>query len=54
MNLPVGVSAPARLPGLVKLESVGECEALALAPPVVQTPPGVAMGADHHLPACRY
>ena len=49
--LPVSVSAPAWLPGLVKLESVGEGEALALPPPVVQTPPGVAVGAHDHLPA---
>ena len=48
--LPVSVSAPAGLPGLVKLEPVGESEALALAPPVVQTSPGVAVGAHDHLP----
>ena len=49
--LPVSISAPTRLPGLVELEPVGEGEALALAPPVVQAPPGVAVGADDHLPA---
>ena len=49
--LPVSISAPAGFPGLVELEPVGEGEALALAPPVVQAPPGVAVGADDHLPA---
>ena len=54
--LPVSISAPTRLPGLVELEPVGEGEALALAPPVVQPPPGVAVGADDHLPSssCKY
>ena len=49
--LPVSISAPTRLPGLIELEPVGEGEALALSPPVVQAPPGVAVGADDHLPA---
>ena len=49
--LPVSISAPAGLPGLVKLEPVGESEALTLAPPVVQAPPLVAVGAHHHLAA---
>ena len=47
--LPVCISAPAGLPGLVKLEPVGEGEALALTPPVVQAPPGVPVGAHDHL-----
>ena len=51
MSWPVSVPSSAGLPCLIKLEFVGECEALALAPPVVQAPPRVAMGAHHHLPA---
>ena len=47
--LPVSISAPTRLPGLVELEPVGEGEALALAPPVVQAPPGVPVGTHDHL-----
>ena len=49
--LPVRVAAPAGFPGLVELEPVGEGEALALPPPVVQPPPGVAVGADYDLAA---
>ena len=48
--LPVSVPASAWFPGLVKLEPVGESEALALAPPVVQPPPGVPVGTHDHLP----
>ena len=47
--LPGCISAPAWLPGLVKLEPVGEGEALALPPAVVPPPPRVPVRAHHHL-----
>ena len=45
---PGGIPAPAGFPSLIKLQPVGEGEALSLSPAVVQAPPGITVGTDYH------